>query len=72
MVFLNEIFKKLILNKNQQMIKKNARADKELITLCRLSYGLVSIGTASANSLESDLGFTSRVYFYNVMLTSQK
>ena len=30
------------------------------------------IGTVSANSVESDLGCTSRVYFDNVTLTSQK
>ena len=39
----------------------------------------MTIGTASANSVESDLGCTSRIYFdnvkltlHNVMLTSQK
>ena len=31
-----------------------------------------AIGTASAHSLESDLGCTSRVYFDNLTLTSQK
>ena len=31
-----------------------------------------SIKTASTNSVESDLGCTSRVYFDNVTLTSQK
>ena len=30
------------------------------------------IGTASANSVESDLGCTSRIYFDNVTLTYQK
>ena len=30
----------------------------------------LSIGTAFANSVESDLGCTSRVYFDNVTLTS--
>ena len=29
----------------------------------------MAIGTASANSMESDLGCTSRVYFDNVTLT---
>ena len=49
----------------------NARAD--------LPESLLPIGTASANSMESDLGCMSRVYFDNVtllshnwMLTSQK
>ena len=31
-----------------------------------------TVGTASANSMESDYGCTSRVYFDNVTLTSQK
>ena len=31
-----------------------------------------AIGTTSANSVESDLGCTSTVYFDNVALTSQK
>ena len=30
-----------------------------------------AIGTASANSVESDLGCTSNVYFNNMSLTSQ-
>ena len=38
----------------------------------RLESWLVSIGTASANSVESDLGCTSRIYFANVTLASQK
>ena len=33
---------------------------------------VVPIETAFANSVESDLGCTSRVYFDNVTLTSQK
>ena len=33
---------------------------------------LYSIGTASANSVESDLGSTSRIFFDYVTLTSQK
>ena len=32
----------------------------------------LSIGTASANSVESDLGCTSRIYFDNVTLTLHK
>ena len=32
----------------------------------------LAIGTTSANFVESDLGCTSRVYFDNVTLTSQK
>ena len=32
----------------------------------------ITVRAASANSVESDLGCTSRVYFYNVTLTSQK
>ena len=32
-------------------------------------YAILTIGTASANSVESDLGCTSRIYFDNVTLT---
>ena len=34
--------------------------------------GKMPIGTVSANSVDSDLGCTSRVYFDNVTLTSNK
>ena len=57
-----------------------------MICVCdiSLSYSfcliiMISIGTASANSVESDYGWTSRIYFdyvtltlHNVKLTSQK
>ena len=42
----------------------NARADSP--------EPLLPIGTTSANSMESDIGYTLRVYFDNVTLTSQK
>ena len=46
---------------------------KPVYGLCQqMRHRLVSIRTASANSVESDLGCTSRVYFDNVALTSQK
>ena len=44
---------------------------KGLYLFCRLA-GILPIGTASANYMESDLGCTSRVYFDNAMLASQK
>ena len=36
----------------------------------RLVIGFIAIGTASAYSVESDLGCTSKVHFDNVSLTS--
>ena len=37
--------------------------------LSEISSVTMSFGTASANSVESDLGCTSRIYFDNVMLS---
>ena len=34
-----------------------------------MRYGVRPIGTALANSVESDLGYTLMIYFDNVMLT---
>ena len=48
-------------------------SSEDLGTYCICVVALyANFGAASANSVEYDLGCTSRVYFDNVTLTSQK
>ena len=77
----SKILVSIVLSNNKGPDETAQSADSGKLTLlsytnlnCRRSLLLTfsPIGTASANPVESDLGCSSRFYFHNVTLTSQK